>query len=236
LPELLGDESGPVLAVYAHPDDPDVSCGGTLARWARAGAEVHVLICTDGDKGTTDPAVDPAALARRRAVEAAEAAAVLGVSAQHFLGYPDGELVDDSALRGALVRRVRALRPRVVLGPDPTAVFFGEDYFNHRDHRIVGFALLDALSPAASLPHYFPDAGEAHQPETALLSGTLEPTVWVDVSDTIEDKATAVSCHRSQFADDGGWVRRAVRDRAREDGRRAGVTYAEGFRRLRLGG
>jgi LmbE family N-acetylglucosaminyl deacetylase len=217
--DLLGGVPERVLAVYAHPDDPDVSCGGTLALWSGAGAEVHVLICTDGDKGTTDPDTDPGVLAHRRAEEAAEAARLLGVAGQHFLGYPDGELVDDTALRGTLVRWVRELRPLTVLGPDPTAVFFGEDYFNHRDHRTTGFALLDALSPAASLPHYFPD----------------EPNVWVDVTTTIEDKVAAVSCHRSQFPDGGEWARRAVRERAREDGRRAGVGFAEGFRRLRLG-
>jgi len=233
--ELIDEVPGRVLAVYAHPDDPDVSCGGTLARWTRSGAEVHVLICTDGDKGTTDPDVDPIDLAQRRGREAKEAAAVLGLSGQHFLGYPDGELADDATFREVLVRWVRELRPSTVLGPDPTAVFFGEDYYNHRDHRITGFALLDALSPGAALPHYFPGAGLAHQVETALLSGTLEPTVWVDVTDTIDDKAKAVSCHRSQFADGGAWAVRAVRDRAAEDGRRAGVTFAEGFRRLRLG-
>jgi len=234
--ELIDGVPGTVLAVYAHPDDPDVSCGGTLARWARAGAEVHVLICTNGDKGTNDPDVDPVALADVRAAEAADAAAIVGLTGQHFLGYPDGELVDDAAFRGMLVRWVRSLRPVTVLGPDPTAVFFGEDYFNHRDHRATGFALLDALSPAAALPHYFPETGPAHQVETALLSGTLEPTVWVDVSVTIDDKVAAVSCHRSQFADGGEWAGRAVRDRAEEDGRRAGVAFAEGFRRLRLGG
>ena len=63
--ELLDGVPQRVLAVYAHPDDPDVSCGGTLARWAGAGSEVHVLICTNGDKGTTDPDVDPDMLARR---------------------------------------------------------------------------------------------------------------------------------------------------------------------------
>jgi LmbE family N-acetylglucosaminyl deacetylase len=234
--ELLDDVPDRVLAVYAHPDDPDVSCGGTLARWAGAGAEVHVLICTHGDKGTTDPDIDPDVLARRRAGEAAEAAAILGITGQHFLGYPDGELVDDTALRATLVRWVRRLRPVTVLGPDPTAVFFGEDYFNHRDHRTTGFALLDALSPAAALPHYFPETGASYQVQTALLSGTLEPTVWVDVTATIEAKVAAVSCHASQFADGGEWARRAVRERSQEDGRRAGVGYAEGFRRLRLGG
>jgi len=233
---LLEEVPDRVLAVYAHPDDPDVSCGGTLARWAGAGAEVHVLICTNGAKGTTDADVDPHDLARRRADEAGEAARLLGLAGQHFLGYPDGELEDDSALRATLVSWVRKLRPLTVLGPDPTAVFFGEDYFNHRDHRTTGFALLDALSPASALPHYFPEAGVAYQAETALLSGTLEPTVWVDVTATIDDKVAAVSCHRSQFPDDGEWVRRAVRERCQEDGRRAGVGYAEGFRRLRLGG
>ena len=224
-----------VLAVYAHPNDPDISCGGTLARWAGAGSEVHVLICTNGDKGTTDPDVDPDVLAARRAEEAGEAARLLGISGQHFLGYPDGELEDDTALRTTLVSWVRKIRPVTVLGPDPTAVFFGEDYFNHRDHRTTGFALLDALSPAAALPLYFPESGAAYQVQTALLSGTLEPTVWVDVTATIDDKVAAVSCHQSQFGDEGEWARRAVRDRAQEDGRRAGVGYAEGFRRLRLG-
>ena len=223
-----------VLAIYAHPDDPDVSCGGTLARWARQGAEVHVVLCTNGDKGTTDPAVDPAQLAIRRAVECDEAAKALGLTDQHVLGYRDGELTDDEGFRGELVGWIRRLRPTTVLCPDPTAVFFGEDYFNHRDHRIVGFAVLDALSPAAALPLYFPDAGPVHQVETALLSGTLEPTVWVDISATIDDKAAAVSCHRSHFAGDAEWAASAVRLRAAEDGKRAGVAFAEGFRRLRL--
>lgn len=234
--ELLREIPARVLAVYAHPDDPDVSCGGALARWAKQGAEVHVVIVTRGDKGTTDPDVDPDALARRRLAEAGEAAAVLGLSGQYVLDHRDGELVDDLELRGELVSWIRRLKPDTVLCPDPTAVFFGEDYFNHRDHRVVGFAALDALAPAASLPQYFPEAGPAHHVDSALLSGTLEPTVWVDVTDTIEAKAAAVACHRSQFADDGEWARDAVLRRAEEDGRRAGVPFAEGFRRLRLTG
>ncbi|HUY62931.1 MAG TPA: PIG-L deacetylase family protein [Acidimicrobiales bacterium] len=236
MPELYADTPGRVLAVYAHPDDPDVSCGGALARWARQGMEVHVVICTSGDKGTTDPDVGPADLAARRRAEAGEAANALGLAGQHLLGHPDGELADDLALRAELVGWIRRLKPTTVLGPDPTAVFFGEDYFNHRDHRTVGFAVLDALSPAASLPHYFPEAGPAHHVELALLSGTLEPSVWVDITDTIDDKVAAVACHRSQFAGDGEWAGEAVRLRAAEDGRRAGVPFAESFRRLRLGG
>lgn len=233
--DLLDAVPERALAIYAHPDDPDVSCGGTLALWARGGAQVHVVICTNGDKGTSDARTVPSELSRLRATEAAKAADVLGVAGQHLLGYADGELTDDRSLRFELVKLIRKLRPVTVLCPDPTAVFFGEDYFNHRDHRVVGFSALDSVAPAAALPHYFPEAGEAYQVSTALMSGTLEPNVWVDVSSTIDDKVAAVSCHLSQFSDGGDWASRAVRLRAEEDGSRAGVPYAEGFRRLRLG-
>ena len=59
--ELVDAIPARVLGVYAHPDDPEISCGGTLARWARGGAEVHILICTRGEKGSPDPKQDPAA-------------------------------------------------------------------------------------------------------------------------------------------------------------------------------
>ena len=234
--ELLTEVPGIALAIYAHPDDPDVSCGGTLAVWAAAGCQVHTLICTDGGKGTADPSCDPDDLVRDRAAEAASAAAVLGLTGQEHLGFPDGELADDDVFRGALVSVVRRLRPDTVLCPDPTAVFFGQDYFNHRDHRITGFAALDAVAPAAAMPRYFPDAGPAHQVSTVLLSGTLEPDVWVDISETVDRKGEAVGCHRSQFPDGAEWAATAVRLAAEDAGRLAGVACAEGFRRLRLGG
>ncbi len=234
MPELLDEVPERALAIYAHPDDADVSCGGTLALWARKGSEVHVVICTNGDKGSADAATDPVELSRLRAAEATKASDVLSLADPHILGYADGELADDTSLRFELVKLIRRIRPVTLLCPDPTAVIFGEDYFNHRDHRVVGFAALDAAAPAAALPHYFPEAGEAHQVSMALMSGTLEPNVWVDVSSTIEQKMAAVACHRSQFSDGGDWARRAVRMRAEEDGARAGVDHAEGFRRLRL--
>ena len=161
---------------------------------------------------------------------------MIGLSSVDCLGFADGELSDSEDFRCTLVERVRRLRPDLVCGHDPTAVFFGQDYFNHRDHRIAGLALLDAVAPASGLPHYFPDAGPPHQVATVLLSGTLEPDEWVDVTDTIETKAAAVECHRTQFAGEGGWAGEAVRRRAAEEGRRSGVAYAEGFRRLTLGG
>jgi LmbE family N-acetylglucosaminyl deacetylase len=236
VPDLLSDVPSRALAIYAHPDDPDVSCGGTLAAWAKAGCVVEVLLCTDGGKGSADPAVVPEDLVARRAAETAEAGAVIGVTDQCWLNYADGELADTPEFREALVAAVRRSRPDVVLCPDPTAVFFGQEYFNHRDHRIAGLAALDAVSPAAGLPHYFPGAGSAHQVSEVLLSGTLEPDVWVDITATVELKGQAVGCHRSQFPDGAEWASTAVRLSAEDAGRRAGVTFAEGFRRLRLGG
>lgn len=232
--EIIDQSPASALAIYAHPDDPEVSCGGVLARWVRAGSQVHVVVCTQGDKGTSDPATDPVELVARRAGEMTAAAARLGLAGHHTLGHPDGELEDGPGLRAELVRLVRRLRPEVLVCPDPLAVFFGQDYFNHRDHRVVGWSALDAVAPAAALPLYHPDAGPAHQVRTAYLSGTLEPDVWVDITATLDDKVEALLCHASQLDEPGEWLRTVVRRRAEEAGTRAGVAYAEGFRRVRL--
>lgn len=234
--ELVHDVPAVALAVYAHPDDADVACGGTLARWASRGCEVHLVVCADGGRGTPDPAVHPEELARRRVAELAAAASVVGVASHHVLGAPDGDLDRRPAFREELVRWIRRVKPEAVLGHDPTAVFFGQDYFNHRDHRVAGWTLLDALSPSAALPHYYPEAGPPHQARVAYLSGTLEPDVWVDISETVDKKVAAVECHRSQLPEGAEWAGTVVRRRAEEEGRRAGVAFAEGFRRLRLGG
>jgi LmbE family N-acetylglucosaminyl deacetylase len=215
-------------------DDPAISCGGTLARWAAGGSTVHVVICTAGDKGTADPATDPDALGQLRIVEAEHSSEVLGVTGTYFLGHLDGELENDSALRRELVEIIRELRPEAIVSPDPLAVFFGELHYNHRDHRVVGWAALDAAAPAAALPLYFKGTGAAHQVTAAYLSGSLEPNVWVDVSSTVDRKIEAVSCHLSQLTDAGDWIASALRDGAEDAGREAGVGYAEPFRRIWL--
>ena len=223
-----------VLAVYAHPDDADVACGATLARWADAGSEVHLLLLADGGKGTSDPAVEPADLAATRALEVAAAVDVLGLSSVEILGIADGEVPEQLDLIETLVQRIRNLRPSCVLGHDPTAVFFGSVYVNHRDHRAAGWALLDAVSPSAAQPHYFPDSGRPHRVNDVLLSGTLEADTYVDVSSTIDRKVDVVTAHGSQLPGDHEWIRSSVRQRAAEVGRAAGVAFAEGFRHLVL--
>ena len=226
-----------VLAVFAHPDDTESACGGTLARWAAAGAEVVVAICCTGDKGSSDAKAKGPSLVQRRAKEAAAAMSVLGVSRHVNLGHPDGS-IDESIrpqIRNGVVSLIRQQRSEVVLCPDPTAVLFGQHYVNHRDHREVGWAVLDAAAHEAGLPNYWPDKGEAHQPRELWLSGTLEPDTWVDISDSLETKARALMCHESQLDEPGEWLRRMVERRAESDGKAAGVAHAEGFRRLLLG-
>jgi LmbE family N-acetylglucosaminyl deacetylase len=227
------------LAVYAHPDDAEISAGGTLAYWAQRGASVWLLTTTRGDKGTSDPDADLEEVVRVRQAETAAAAAVLGCTGYRHLPYGDGEIEDNARLRGDIVRVVREVRPDVVLCPDPTAVFFGSEYFNHRDHRVTGWATLDAIAPAAANPHYFPehlaDGLAVHQVRSVYLSGTLEPNTWVDIGDTLERKIDALFCHASQLTETGEWFRQFLRRAAEDAGRAAGVTYAEAFRRLDLG-
>ena len=208
---------------------------GALGRRRVRGPRAHLHQRRQGHDGpatstpTCWPGGGPTRRPRRRSFSASPANTSSAIR--------DGELVDDAALRATLVR----LGPQAPPAHRPRA----------RPHRrVLRRGLLQPPRPPdhGLRPARRPVAGRgaarttsprpapAYQVQTALLSGTLEPTVWVDVTATIEDKVAAVSCHRSQFADGGEWAGRAVRERAQEDGRRAGVAYAEGFRRLRLGG
>jgi len=155
---------------------------------------------------------------------------VLGVI-PHHLDHSDGELRDDAALRLELVRSVRSVRPDVVCCPDPTAVFFGDGYFNHRDHRITGWAALDAVAPAAGNPHYFPELRseglDIHAVSAVYLSGTLEPNAWVDINRDpgTQDRSPVLSTQVSSSKPASGSASScAIRPRSPDEP--AGVTYA----------
>lgn len=229
---IFDDVPERALAIFAHPDDPEVACAGTLHTWVRSGTDVHLLIANQGDKGTLPDRSDAADLAARRQDEARRASEVLGLSSVTFLGHPDGELENTSALRAALIERIRAATPDVVISPDPTAVFFGDRYVNHHDHRALGWAVLDVAGSMAGAALYEPQAGEPHQMSTLLLAGTLEPDTWIDIEAAVEVKLAALRCHESQIGEGYDIVADLVESRAAEAGNRAGVRYAEGFRRV----
>ena len=108
-----------ILAVSAHPDDVEFTSGGALARWIAEGWTAHLVVCTDGSKGSHDPGVDPAALAAQRREEQRAAAEALGITQVLFLDHPDGELGQAPTLTETLTRLIRCLRPDRLLGWDP---------------------------------------------------------------------------------------------------------------------
>lgn len=236
---VFNDTPSTVLAVYAHPDDMEVSCGGTLARWARLGSSIYSIVCNKGDKGSIDAIFGEdnntdESLAEKRKEESLEAARVLGIKETYFLGYPDGEIKNDQALRQILVKFMRHIKPHLLICPDPTAVFFGNTYYNHVDHREVGWAVLDSGLPACSNPNYFKDAGSPHVIGDVFMSGTLNPNYWVDITEDIEKKVNAILCHKSRVGNIQDSISEIVFKRASREGSLSKTTYAEAFSAIRL--
>lgn len=228
------------LAIGAHPDDIEFGAGATLAKWAAAGCEVSLLICTDGSKGTWDPSADLAALVATRQAEARAAAAALGATGEVvFLGQVDGELANERPIRSEIARWIRVLRPDVLLGHDPW-----KRYRLHPDHRAAGWLTTDALV-AARDPHFFPEHGIAHhRPSALLLFEAEDPDHAEGVGERdLDAKLASLEAHRSQhestmfITDDPATsaAERArfhaeIRGRAAEVGAWAGLALAERFR------
>ncbi len=234
----MSDPLQRVLVVLAHPDDPEFFCGATLAKWARAGKEIHYLLLTCGDKGSDSPDVTPEMLCADRQSEQRAAAQIIGAREVTFLHYRDGELANTREVQRDIVRAIRRLKPHIVVTCDPTTLFRPTNIgINHPDHRAAGAATLDAIFPAAGNRMYFPEllaeGLEPHSPQEVWLSGTNEPNVWVNVNETLDIKLAALRAHASQIKDPV-----ALEKRIRERLRRTEVDsefYAEGFRVIKFG-
>lgn len=226
------------LAIGAHPDDVEFGAGATLAKWAANGCVVHLLVCTDGSKGTWDAHADLPALVARRQDEQREAARRLAgdrAGEVRFLGRVDGELDSDLGTRGEVARVIRELRPQVVLGHDPW-----KRYRLHPDHRHAGLLACEGIV-AARDPHFFPEHGlEPHRPELLLLWEADEPSHVEDAAPGLAAKLHALEAHESQFestmhaADEADLeeFRERVRSRLADLGRPHGLTAAEVFARI----
>ena len=233
------DPGGPVLAVFGHPDDAEISAGATLAKWCAAGREVHLLVLTNGDRGSNDAAVDRAELARTRARETEAAARVLGLASIGILDVHDGELENTAAVREHVVRAIRRIRPSAIVSCDPTAWFFENRYYNHADHRTAGAVALDAVFPGSGNPLFFSDhlaeGLSAHPVTDVWLGWTLEPNHHEEVTGFLGTKLAALAEHRSQVEGDLlGFFEEWIPKEAEEAGRAIGVGHAESFRRLDL--
>ncbi len=206
------------LVIAAHPDDAEFGVAGTVARWTAEGKRVVYVVCTSGEKGTSDRAVDPAVLAREREQEQRDAAAVLGVEEVICLRHPDQGLEDTAAFRKELVREIRRWRPHIVVTSDPY-----RRYLWHRDHRVVGQVVLDAVFPFArdhlAYPDLLDEGLEPHKVAEVWCFGAEDVNHRVDVTATFERKVEALLEHRSQVLGMGipnlpGRLRRHCKDMA----------------------
>jgi LmbE family N-acetylglucosaminyl deacetylase len=222
------------LVLFAHPDDAEYMCGGTVALWTREGTTVHYVCITDGSAGSNEPGAVRRELAEIREREQRAAAEVLGVASVTFLGFVDGELEVNLDTRRAVAREVRRLRPEVLLAPDPSRLWSGRGYINHSDHRAAGELALRAVMPDSPTRLQFPELlEEGFEPFEIprLWLAAEEPDTYVDITKTIDVKLEALTRHQSQRGEASApWVR----ERARELGERGGVEYAEAFRTFAL--
>ena len=219
---------------HLHPDDAEIWCGGTVAKWIKEGAEVHYVLCTDGGKGTDKPGITSRELAATREQEQLEATQVLGVKNVVMLHLPDGELEDTRAFRKEIVRQIRLVRPEVVLCTEP----YRRNSSWHRDHRIAGQVTLDAVFPYARDHLHFIELWQEERLEpyktgTVLFWGTEQADTFIDITATIDVKTAAVKAHQSQMSGlTEAEIGEFVQERAKEAGAENGYEYAEAFRKV----
>jgi len=224
------------MVIMAHPDDVEFSCAGTLARWAKAGAEVIYVLCTSGEVGITEPGMSKQKAAEIREVEQREAAEIVGAKEIVFLGEPDGLLQPTLELRKKLVREIRRFKPEVVICGDPTVLWGGENYINHPDHRAAATAALDAVFPAAGQPHLFEELEteglHAHKTRKVYIASWSEMELYINIEDTIDLKIAALRAHKSQMGDWDPEPR--LKEWAADAAKGKEMVYAEGFRVITL--
>ncbi|RJQ39158.1 MAG: PIG-L family deacetylase [Dehalococcoidia bacterium] len=216
-----------ILVVCPHPDDAEVGIAGTVANWTRQGKTVVYAICTSGEKGTSDRSLKPEKLARIREREQMAAARVLGVKKVVFLRYPDQSLEDTLEFRKEIVRLIRRFRPEIVATGSPY-----RRYLWHRDHRITGQVVLDAVYPYArdhlAYPDLLAEGLEPHKVKEVWLWAGDETNHHTDITDTFDIKIAALRCHQSQnLTKAEAWLR----DWAVAEAEGTGFKLAEGFYR-----
>jgi len=209
--EALPFQPKRVLAIGAHPDDIEFSAGATVAALRDAGADVVLLICTDGSRGGRG--LEDAAAVRR--AEQQRAAALLGVGEWIWLAYPDGSLLPGDPLRADLVRALRRVRPELVLTHDPRTLWtrVGDiAHPGHSDHRAAGQATLDAIYPRSPSPNFHlellggADALKPWYPRELWLFDTAEPDLRIDATHGFARKEASLLAHASQEEAVGGLV------------------------------
>jgi len=224
------------MVIVAHPDDIEFSCAGTMARWVKAGTRICYVLCTSGDVGIDQPGMTRARATEIREAEARAAAEIAGVHTVVFLREPDGLLVATLELRKKLVREIRRFKPEVIVCGDPTAVWAGDSYINHPDHRASSLAALEAAFPAAGQPHLFEELEQeglkAHKIRKVYVTAWDNADIYVNIEDTIDIKVQALRAHKSQM---GEWdPEPMIKEWGAERAKGKEMAYAESYRVVTL--
>ena len=191
-----------VVVVTAHPDDVDFGASGTIAKMTASGINVTYCICTDGDAGGFDDAIDRSVIPQIRRVEQVNAASIVGVKDVRFLGYKDGYLDPTHDLQRDIVRVLRQVQPQLVITQTPERNWQRLPA-THPDHMAAGEATARALYPAVRNPYAYPELRnqeglEAWTVSWLWLMGSTETNHWITINETFEQKIAALGAHKSQ--------------------------------------
>jgi len=225
------------MAIYAHPDDIEFSCAGTLARWAKEGCKNSYVIITSGDVGISDPDISREEARKIRESEARDAAEIAGADEIIFLGEPDGILEPSLEIRKRLVCEIRRFKPEVVICSDPSIIIASDTYINHPDHRAAATLALEAVFPAAGQPNLFEEIEiengyKAHKPRKVYVSSWEDSTTFVNIESTIDIKVKALRAHKSQME---GWdPEPMIKEWAKDYAKGKEMLYAEAYRVITL--
>lgn len=227
-------EKTDVMVISAHPDDAEFGAAGTVALLIREGKQVMYVVCTNGDKGTSDRTLDPAKLPGMRQKEQRAAADVLGVREVLFLNYPDQGLEDTPEFRKHIVRVIRFYRPEIIVSSDPY-----RRYLWHRDHRVIGQVVLDAVYPFArdhlAYPDLLEEGLEPHKVKQLLLWGTEDINYRTDITELFDLKIKALRCHESQVKHiSHPPLEKRLKDRYRAMAKGMDYELAEAFHKIDL--
>jgi LmbE family N-acetylglucosaminyl deacetylase len=224
------------MVVFAHPDDAEFGCGGTVAKWVAEGIEFVYVVATDGSKGSADPEMSSDRLITMRRQEQRNAADVLGVKEIVFLENPDGYLEHTLTLRKEIARAIRQYRPQRLITMTPYRSFSINSSVNHPDHLAVGDATLAAVYPTArdrlTFPELLADGLEPYAVREVYVMGSDAPDTWIDITETLDRKIEALHQHASQIRSPETFER--VRTRARETAKGHDMEYAECFKKFTL--
>lgn len=195
-----------ILAIAAHPDDIEFGCPVTIRRLIKVGYTAYYVVATNGENGFKIRSLTGKERIELRKKEQMSAAEAVGVKKVFFLDYKDGFLEYTDKLRRQLTKIIKELKPEIVFTFDPANLDFDNINLNHRDHRIIGTAVFDAVF-AAKNDFIYPDKNGKHRVSRIYFFGTNKPNHFEDITDSLEFKLSIFKNFKSQFPNYGNFTK-----------------------------